>query len=155
MASRARHIEQARQNAEVARLLMQDAPDGSCRWQWAMTAAFYAALHYVEAFLADLNLHSVDHHDRDTLLADPNVGFSEDGKDAYYQLKRWSNNARYDLATYIYLWKFLASHSVSHALGTACHRTGSNATRTNNAEHCGDGARIAKKSQLHKPGSAA
>lgn len=97
MASRSRHLDEAQRFRRLAERLAAGAADESAELQWAIVLAFYSGLHYVEAFFADLGLHSIDHHDRATLLADANVGFPDDAKDAYAQLKQWSTQARYEL----------------------------------------------------------
>jgi len=59
MANSTDHISQAKHNTECARRFLS-----GCR-DWAITAAFYAAIHYVEAGLEQRsNLHSVGHTDR-------------------------------------------------------------------------------------------
>ncbi len=60
---------------------------------WALTALFYAALHYVEAYFATRSIHSVDHRARDSAIQrDPNLRkiFND-----YSELKNYSINARY------------------------------------------------------------
>ena len=66
---------------------------------WAITAMFYAALHYVEAYFATQGKHSPDHRIRDSSIRrDLNIRkiFND-----YNELKNFSINARY----YMYPFK--------------------------------------------------
>lgn len=87
------HLSQARHNESVALFLLQhDYPD------WAVTAFFYAALHYVEAVLAGENRHSENHPARDSSIArNPSLRrvYGE-----YRYLKTVSNDARYRVRTF-------------------------------------------------------
>jgi hypothetical protein len=60
---------------------------------WIVTALFYAALHYVEAYFATLKRHSGDHRARDSAVwRDPQTHpIYVD----YCELKNFSINARY------------------------------------------------------------
>lgn len=60
---------------------------------WASTAAFYAALHYVEAFFSTKLKHSPDHRTRDNNM----VQFTETMSiyDQFCELKNISTRARY------------------------------------------------------------
>lgn len=65
------------------------------RIDWALVILFYAALHYVEAYLATVGQHQRSHTTRDNVVArDPNLKkiFSE-----YQDLKFYGNNARYEV----------------------------------------------------------
>ncbi len=65
-------------------------------WDWAVTALFYAALQYIEAYFANLNppRHPPTHTVRDNYIhADPNL--SKVYVD-YRQLEDESRDARYD-----------------------------------------------------------
>ncbi len=82
------HLSQARHNESVALFLLQhNYPD------WAVTAFFYAALHYVEAVLAQDNRHSANHPARDSSIARSPVLRKVYGE--YRYLKTLSNDARY------------------------------------------------------------
>ena len=65
---------------------------------WVITALFYAALHYVEAYFATQKIHSADHRARDsairrdTKLRAIYVDYSE--------LKNFSINARYYMTSF-------------------------------------------------------
>lgn len=95
MAQRAAHLEQARENRRVAELALSTWPDDPTVRQWAVTMAFYCAVHCVEAYLADRGQHSLNHRHRDQLLSELAIGFPADARDAYEQLKQWSEGARY------------------------------------------------------------
>ena len=60
---------------------------------WAITALFYAALHYVEAYFATMKRHSPDHRTRDSAVQrDSRIrGIYDD----FNELKNHSINARY------------------------------------------------------------
>lgn len=69
--------------------------DSTLYLDWAVTGIFYAALHYIEAFLAIQNIHSPAHVSRDSIFQKEHVL-----KPAYNQyriLKTRSESARYDL----------------------------------------------------------
>jgi hypothetical protein len=87
------HLSQAKHNESVALFLLQhDYPD------WAVTAFFYAALHYVEAVLAQNNQHSGNHPIRDNT-----IGRTPSLKGIYREyryLKTLSNDARYRVKTF-------------------------------------------------------
>jgi hypothetical protein len=63
--------------------------------QWAVTMAFYAALHCVTAHLAQRGVQVRSHMDRDAALADPRNGVPNHVYDAYLKLKRRSEGGRY------------------------------------------------------------
>jgi hypothetical protein len=61
-------------------------------WDWAITGAFYCALHYVESYLA--SLHPPTHKIRDSLIyREHNLKAIYDD---YRELQEESRNARYD-----------------------------------------------------------
>jgi len=60
---------------------------------WASTIAFYAALHYVEAFFSVSGVHSADHRTRDSNLYRFNETMSI--YDDFCELKNISTSARY------------------------------------------------------------
>jgi hypothetical protein len=87
------HLDKAGGNERFAQALDLGA---SPNVDWAITALFYAALHYVEAYFATTNWHSVDHRARDSAIQRDNklkVIF-----DDYSELKNYSINARYFIA---------------------------------------------------------
>ena len=65
MPSKLDHITKADGNAAFAMSLPLD---GQTRIDWALIALFYAAMHYVEAYLAALGQHVRSHTTRDTYL---------------------------------------------------------------------------------------
>lgn len=96
MPSRSDHISKAEHNERFAQKVDQTLP--SYR-DWAVTAYFYSALHYVEAYLATRipPIHSPGHHARDDQVGrDPALKriFHQ-----YSELKNDSTNARYQTYT--------------------------------------------------------
>ncbi len=66
---------------------------------WAVTALFYAALHYVEAYFATMNRHSADHRARDSAIRrDANLRKIYND---YSELKNHSINARYYMTPFV------------------------------------------------------
>lgn len=94
MPSKAEHISKAEHNENFATTLNSDGSYPDYR-DWVVTAYFYSAVHYVEAYLATLGKHSPDHRIRDADI----------GSDAslqpiyndYRALKDDSTNARYSM----------------------------------------------------------
>ncbi len=62
MPTSAEHLEKARHNEEFVTALLAAHPKRF--FDWALNGAFYAAVHYVEAVLAEVGYHSCDHGDR-------------------------------------------------------------------------------------------
>ena len=60
---------------------------------WASTVAFYAALHYVEAFFSTRLKHSADHRTRDNNMVQHNETMAI--YDQFCELKNISTRARY------------------------------------------------------------
>ena len=100
MPSRAQHLEQARGNREHARFLVGTHPTDRYALQWAVTAAFYAAVHGVEAHLASMGQHSTDHLDRERRMRAPANRVPPAVYRAYNRLKNRSQGARYHLWTF-------------------------------------------------------
>lgn len=90
MSSKAEHLRIASENERLMRQLNEN--DGVARG-WGSTIAFYACLHYVEAFFGVQNKHSADHRTRDNNMAQ----FTETMAvyDEYSELKNISTRARY------------------------------------------------------------
>lgn len=90
MPSKSQHIEIAQQNEQFFAAL--NLSSGPARG-WASTAAFYAALHYVEAFFWTKAKHSADHRTRDNNL----VQYTETMAiyNQFCELKNISTRARY------------------------------------------------------------
>jgi hypothetical protein len=100
--AKAAHLARARQNEALALRLLDDWGSDPTAATWAVTVAYYAAVHYVEAFLYSVSpdLHSLNHTDREWLLRDHHVNFPVDAWNAYDQLKSWSKHARYGMRTF-------------------------------------------------------
>jgi hypothetical protein len=66
---------------------------------WAVTALFYSALHYVDAFLAEReNAHPGDHGERDRMIK---ANHTTDGvRNHYRRLQDKSRDARYNGGTF-------------------------------------------------------
>jgi len=95
---RADHLKRARDNrAFAARLVSTDNPDPT-DVQWAVTAAFYSALHLVEATFALHGIHCEHHRDRPMIMNQ--VGISIDVQKAYRSLQGFSEEARYGLTDF-------------------------------------------------------
>jgi len=88
--SKITHITVARDNEALMGQLNLDNPSAR---GWAATIAFYAALHYVEAFFSKSGVHSADHRTRDSNLC----RYPETLQiyDDFCELKNLSTNARY------------------------------------------------------------
>jgi hypothetical protein len=82
------HIQQAQHNETFFRFV-----DQSQYSDWAMTALFYAALHYIDAFLSQVGMNPGGHDDRDKEVA--NRKELRLIARQYFGLKNRSRNARY------------------------------------------------------------
>lgn len=72
--------------------------DSQTRIDWALIVLFYAAMHYVEAYLAAMSIHLRSHTTRDSYLGrDSNLRpiYAE-----YQDLKYYGYNARYEVCTF-------------------------------------------------------
>lgn len=90
MPSRQEHLRVAHENELLIDQLSLDNP---CARGWLSTVAFYAALHYVEAFFSKSGTHSADHRTRDSNLSrhpETMAIYFE-----YSELKNLSTRARY------------------------------------------------------------
>jgi hypothetical protein len=95
MPSEQEHLTQARHNEAFVQSLGIQA---IAYLDWAVTGIFYAALHYIEAFLATQSVHSPAHRSRETLFRrfpQLNPIYSE-----YRTLKDDSEGARYRLEVF-------------------------------------------------------
>lgn len=100
MGAEAEHRDQARRNyAFAARLLTQQANDQTCV-QWAVIAAFYCAVHCMQAYLLQFGEDPKNHADRGFLIHQQNYRIPADVQDAYYWLKSRSEKARYRLGRF-------------------------------------------------------
>lgn len=92
MPTKDQHVTKADGNAELALSL---ALDNQTKIDWALTILFYAAMHYVEAYLAKANVHLRSHTTRDNAISrDSSLRkiFKE-----YADLKFFGYNARYEV----------------------------------------------------------
>ena len=96
MSARGVHLQQARANRTLASSLGTAFVGDPAARQWAITIAFYAAVHVIEAHLAQFGLHSASHTARKNWMADPAHGVPGVAHFAYLHLERWSRHARYD-----------------------------------------------------------
>lgn len=90
MPSKAEHLRIATEND---RLLRQLDEDNSVARGWSSTMAFYASIHFVEAFFSVRGKHSSDHRTRDNNLAQHTETMSI--YDEFCELKSVSTRARY------------------------------------------------------------
>jgi hypothetical protein len=97
VASRADHLAQARRNRDFAGQLLKDYPNDSTALQWAVTAAFYCAVHCIEAHLAPYGATTRSHEERRRKMLDPRYNIPATVYAAYRQLERYSRGARYSL----------------------------------------------------------
>lgn len=92
MPSKDQHVAKADGNATLALSLTLD---NQSRIDWALVILFYAAMHYVEAYLAKSNVHLRSHTTRDNAISrDSSLRkiFKE-----YADLKFFGYNARYEV----------------------------------------------------------
>lgn len=97
MPDRAKHEAQARANLDLAERLLTQWPNDPWVPPWAATLAFYCAVHCIEAHLADIPIHTVDHADRDRVIRADGVQVPRHVRYAYYDLKGISRDARYEI----------------------------------------------------------
>ena len=96
------HFDQARENRRFAEHLLATYPNDPVFMQWAVTSAFYSALHCMTGFLLQQGIQVFNHQSRDAALAN----LSNSGViplqvyDAYVRLKSRSTSARYNLWTF-------------------------------------------------------
>lgn len=92
MPSKDQHVAKADGNAALALSLTLD---NQSRIDWALVILFYAAMHYVEAYLAKSGVHLRNHTTRDNAISrDSSLRkvFKE-----YSDLKYFGYNARYEI----------------------------------------------------------
>jgi hypothetical protein len=89
------HLKKADETESLALALKSNIP--VCV-DWAIIMLFYAALHYIDAFLAGKNLHPLDHSKRDEEIE--NNGTIADVYRDYRRLKDMSRAARYEIANF-------------------------------------------------------
>jgi hypothetical protein len=91
------HLLQARENRAHAEWLLASRATDNTALQWAVTAAFYAALHGLTAYLMVQGVRVSNHAARARALRDPNSGIPHRIYSAYRDLEVWSRGARYEL----------------------------------------------------------
>jgi uncharacterized protein (UPF0332 family) len=103
VAGRDAHVEQARNNRRLAEELLNlgTGTGENLYLQWAVTAAFYASVHCIEAHLATQQLHSQHHKDRETKMG---VHCPVPICTAHSMLQDFSTEARYLLGTFDANW---------------------------------------------------
>jgi hypothetical protein len=89
------HLTRARQTESLASSLNANL---GVVVDWAITMLFYAALHYVDAYLAGKNMHPLSHDQRDREI-ESNGSLSVIYND-YRRLKDLSRAARYEIANF-------------------------------------------------------
>ncbi len=85
------HIAQAEKNERLYEILL-----GTEFNDWAVTALFYSALHYVDAYIASSTGVSSSNHNERNYLVDSVVSLTEI-RQAYSDLYRLSRNVRYEI----------------------------------------------------------
>jgi hypothetical protein len=91
------HLIQATANRDHAEWLLAARSGDPIALQWAVTAAFYSALHGVTAYLMSRGVRVSDHASRARALAHPASGVPLAVHDAYRLLERRSRQGRYML----------------------------------------------------------
>jgi len=94
------HFEQARQNLALAERLLDGGAGHPPSVQWAVTMAFYCAVHYMQGYLLNRGYDPRNHGERGALIASPSIGIPVDVQQAYFWLKNRSERARYRLAVF-------------------------------------------------------
>lgn len=97
MARVTEHLDWAEENERTAQRLDKSNPNQAA---WAITIVFYAALHYVDAYvLAHFRSRPVDHAERDDIVRSDDSELKTIAV-SYRRLKDMSRQARYQLAHY-------------------------------------------------------
>jgi hypothetical protein len=99
-----RHFEQARQNRDLAQELLRDHDTSPTYVQWAVTVAFYCAVHAIQGYLVDLGRDPKTHATREAEIADPVNGVPTDVYRAYMALKQLSEKARHRCGLFDPAW---------------------------------------------------
>ena len=98
MPPRALHVAQARRNLDVVDRLLASDTEGSR--QWVVVAAFYCALHCVEAHFADRGQHNFRHDLRRDAMALAEARISAGVYAAYTLLENRARRARYEMVLF-------------------------------------------------------
>jgi uncharacterized protein (UPF0332 family) len=91
------HLAQARANRSHAEWLLVTSPSNPTALEWAVTAAFYSALHGLTAFLLTQGVRNTSHVARARAIAAPTSGVPYAVHAAYRNLEVQSRAGRYDL----------------------------------------------------------
>jgi hypothetical protein len=94
-----RHFEQARQNRYLAEELLTVGKSPT-HVQWAVIAAFYCAVHCMQAYLIDRGRDPRSHMARGNEIADPSNHVPLQVQRDYEALKQFSERARYRLGAF-------------------------------------------------------
>ena len=89
------HLNRAIENEQFADSLNSSS---SLETDWAITALFYSAVHYVDAYLVVARSKPIDHQERERMIE--RNGTLSGIFMPYRELKRMSRAARYDIAAY-------------------------------------------------------
>lgn len=85
---------QAKANRGFVEYLVRECSGDPAAMQWAVTAAFYCALHCLQAHLLGRGMNPRTHVARDRLLASPTSGVPNHVYVAYEALRQRSEGAR-------------------------------------------------------------
>jgi HEPN domain-containing protein len=94
------HLDQARRNRALAEQLLALSASDPTTVQWTVIAAFYCAVHCMQAHLVTLGHDPVTHVERGALIDLPSSGIPADVRRSYRWLKQRSEAARYRLAVF-------------------------------------------------------
>jgi HEPN domain-containing protein len=94
------HLDQARRNLALAEQLFAQAPTDPTMVQWVVVAAFYCAVHCMQAYLITLGHDPTTHVERGALIDLPASGVPADVRRSYRWLKQRSEAARYRLGVF-------------------------------------------------------
>ena len=100
MSTAADHYDQARRNRAFAEQLLSQHASDVTSVQWAVTAAFYVAVHCMQGHLMTLGLDPQNHAERGYLIAQPSSGVPFNVRWSYRWLKQRSESARYRLGVF-------------------------------------------------------
>jgi len=104
MSPRNNHLDQARGNLSFAHYLLTHHATDPVSLQWAVTAAFYRAVHCMQAQLLGRGVNPQDHRDRNWAIADPANGVPPRVQSAYRALFQFSIRARYRFGMFSPIW---------------------------------------------------
>ena len=99
MSPAANHLDQARRNRDLAERLLAQTSDPT-NVQWAVVAAFYCAVHCMQAYLVGLGYDPKNHAERKVLIDLNSSGVPLDVRKSYHWLKYRSESARYRLGQF-------------------------------------------------------